>query len=160
MGRSCVDQNKTGKNAGSRRCLYLSRVLIEQSLLTTANRNDVFGIGWISNVTSATHDAGAADRAKPDRPGVAGRHRAPGVSRALPERSNLTAIQVGAAHQAPSAHGQGVLVRNGATTLTKLLTEIHVPPTVHGILASRIEALPASEKDLLQTLAVIGKASR
>ena len=41
---------------------------------------------------------------------------------------------------------QGVLVRNGATRLTKPLTEIHVPPTVHGILASRIDALPASEK--------------
>jgi class 3 adenylate cyclase/tetratricopeptide (TPR) repeat protein len=52
---------------------------------------------------------------------------------------------------------QGVLVRNGATTLTKPLTEIHIPPTVHGILASRIDALPASEKGLLQTLAVIGK---
>ena len=52
---------------------------------------------------------------------------------------------------------QGVLVRNGATKLTKPLTEIHVPPTVHGILASRIDALPASEKGLLQTLAVIGK---
>ena len=52
---------------------------------------------------------------------------------------------------------QGVLVRNGASRLTKPLTEIHVPPTVHGILASRIDALPASEKGLLQTLAVIGK---
>jgi predicted ATPase/class 3 adenylate cyclase len=52
---------------------------------------------------------------------------------------------------------QGVLVRNGATRLTKPLTEIHIPPTVHGILASRIDALPASEKGLLQTLAVIGK---
>src|ERR1700694_2351921 len=52
---------------------------------------------------------------------------------------------------------QGVLVRNGATRLTKPLTEIHVPPTVHGILASRIDALPASQKDVLQTLAVIGK---
>ena len=52
---------------------------------------------------------------------------------------------------------QGVLVRNGATKLTKPLTEIHVPPTVHGILAARIDALPASEKNLLQTLAVIGK---
>ena len=52
---------------------------------------------------------------------------------------------------------QGVLVRNGATRLTKPLTEIHVPPTVHGILASRIDALSASEKSLLQTLAVIGK---
>jgi predicted ATPase len=52
---------------------------------------------------------------------------------------------------------QGVLVRNGATRLTKPLTEIHVPPTVHSILASRIDALPASEKGLLQTLAIIGK---
>ena len=52
---------------------------------------------------------------------------------------------------------QGVLVSNGATRLTKPLTDIHIPPTVHGILASRIDALPVSEKGLLQTLAVIGK---
>jgi class 3 adenylate cyclase len=52
---------------------------------------------------------------------------------------------------------QGVLVRNGATRLTKPLTGIRIPTTVQGILASRIDALPASEKDLLQTLAVIGK---
>jgi class 3 adenylate cyclase len=51
----------------------------------------------------------------------------------------------------------GVLIRNGPTRLTKPVIEIHVPPTVHGILAARIDALPASEKDLLQTLAVIGK---
>jgi predicted ATPase/class 3 adenylate cyclase len=52
---------------------------------------------------------------------------------------------------------QGVLVRNGATRLMKPLTQIYIPPTVHGILASRIDALPASGKSLLQTLAVIGK---
>ena len=52
---------------------------------------------------------------------------------------------------------QGVLVRNGVARLTKPMTGIHIPPTVHGILASRIDALPASEKGLLQTLAVIGK---
>src|SRR5437899_4916684 len=52
---------------------------------------------------------------------------------------------------------QGVLIRNGVTRLTKPLTEIHVPPTVHGILASRIDALSASEKGLLQTLPVIAK---
>jgi predicted ATPase len=52
---------------------------------------------------------------------------------------------------------QGVLVRNGATKLAKPLTEVHIPPTVHGILASRIDGLPAAEKGLLQTLAVIGK---
>jgi predicted ATPase len=52
---------------------------------------------------------------------------------------------------------QGVLIRKGAASLTKPLTEIRIPPTVHGILASRIDALPAAQKDLLQTLAVIGK---
>ena len=52
---------------------------------------------------------------------------------------------------------QGVLVRNGSTKLTKPLTVISIPPTVQGILASRIDALPASEKGLLQLLAVIGK---
>jgi class 3 adenylate cyclase/tetratricopeptide (TPR) repeat protein len=52
---------------------------------------------------------------------------------------------------------QGVLVSNGVTRLTKPLTEIRIPPTVHGILAARIDALPATQKDLLQTLAVIGK---
>ena len=52
---------------------------------------------------------------------------------------------------------QGVLVRNGTARLTTPLSEIQVPPTVHGILASRIDALVASEKALLQTLAIIGK---
>src|SRR4029077_6723190 len=52
---------------------------------------------------------------------------------------------------------QGVLVLNGVAKLTTPLTEIRIPPTVQSILASRIDALPASEKGLLQTLAVIGK---
>jgi class 3 adenylate cyclase len=52
---------------------------------------------------------------------------------------------------------QGVLVRNGATMLTRPLSEIRVPLTVYGMLAARIDALPAPEKSLLQTLAVIGK---
>jgi tetratricopeptide (TPR) repeat protein len=52
---------------------------------------------------------------------------------------------------------QGMLVRDGTIRLTRPLTEIRIPPTVQGILASRIDALPAPEKSLLQTLAVIGK---
>src|SRR3984893_14436238 len=52
---------------------------------------------------------------------------------------------------------QGVLVRNGAVKVTRSLSEIHIPPTVKEILASRIDRLPADEKGLLQTLAVIGK---
>jgi predicted ATPase/class 3 adenylate cyclase len=52
---------------------------------------------------------------------------------------------------------QGALVRNGAVKVTRSISEIHLPPTVQGILASRIDRLPAEEKALLQTLAVIGK---
>ena len=52
---------------------------------------------------------------------------------------------------------QGALVRNGAVKVTRSISEIHIPPTVKGILASRIDRLPADEKGFLQTLAVIGK---
>ncbi len=52
---------------------------------------------------------------------------------------------------------QGVLARNGAAKLVKPLNEIRVPPTVQAILASRIDRLPAAEKELLQTLAVLGR---
>jgi len=52
---------------------------------------------------------------------------------------------------------EGALVRNGTIKLTRSLNELHIPPTVQMILASRIDRLPADEKDLLQTLAVIGK---
>lgn len=34
---------------------------------------------------------------------------------------------------------------------------LHIPTTVQGVLAARIDRLPVAEKDLLQTLAVIGK---
>jgi class 3 adenylate cyclase/tetratricopeptide (TPR) repeat protein len=52
---------------------------------------------------------------------------------------------------------QGVLARNGAAKLVKPLNEIRVPPTVQAILASRIDRLPAAEKELLHTLAVLGR---
>jgi predicted ATPase len=52
---------------------------------------------------------------------------------------------------------EGALVRNGTIKLTKPLGELKIPPTVQAILAARIDRLPAEEKDLLQTLAVIGK---
>src|SRR6202040_1311214 len=52
---------------------------------------------------------------------------------------------------------QGVLVRNGTVKVTRSMSEIHIPPTVQGILASRIDRLPSAEKGLLQTLAVMGK---
>ena len=52
---------------------------------------------------------------------------------------------------------QGVLTRNGAVKLIKPLASIQIPPTVQGILAARIDQLASSEKELLQTLAVMGK---
>ena len=51
---------------------------------------------------------------------------------------------------------EGALVRNGTTRLTKALSQLKIPPTVHAILAARIDRLAPDHKDLLQTLAVIG----
>jgi predicted ATPase len=53
---------------------------------------------------------------------------------------------------------EGALVRDGAVLkLTTSLDALKIPPTVQGILAARIDRLPAAAKDLLQTLAVIGR---
>jgi class 3 adenylate cyclase/predicted ATPase len=51
----------------------------------------------------------------------------------------------------------GVLQRNGAVKLAKSMNAVKVPATVQAILASRIDRLPPAEKELLQTLAVIGR---
>ena len=50
----------------------------------------------------------------------------------------------------------GALVRNGVVRLTRPLNSLKIPTTVQAILASRIDRLPAAEKELLQILAVIG----
>ena len=52
---------------------------------------------------------------------------------------------------------EGALARNGTVHLTKPLAELKIPPTVQAILASRIDRLPSDEKELLQTLSVIGR---
>jgi class 3 adenylate cyclase/predicted ATPase len=51
----------------------------------------------------------------------------------------------------------GALHRNGAVKLAKSITAVKVPATVQAILASRIDHLSPDEKELLQTLAVIGR---
>src|SRR5215469_6172693 len=51
----------------------------------------------------------------------------------------------------------GSLVCNGTVKLARPLAELKIPPTVQAILASRIDRLPSDAKDLLQTLAVIGR---
>ena len=53
---------------------------------------------------------------------------------------------------------EGALVHDGAAVkLTKSLDALKIPPTVQGILAARIDRLPSDAKELLQTLAVIGR---
>jgi class 3 adenylate cyclase/predicted ATPase len=51
---------------------------------------------------------------------------------------------------------EGVLQRNGAVKLARPLSAVKVPATVQAVLASRIDRLSAPEKELLQTLAVLG----
>jgi predicted ATPase len=52
---------------------------------------------------------------------------------------------------------QGVLARNGTVKVVKPLALVQISPTVRGILGARIDRLAPAEKELLQTLAVIGK---
>jgi predicted ATPase/class 3 adenylate cyclase len=59
---------------------------------------------------------------------------------------------------------QGVLLRDAAGGMqlvspvtSAALAALQLPPTVQGVLAARIDRLPAEEKALLQTLAVLGK---
>jgi adenylate cyclase len=54
---------------------------------------------------------------------------------------------------------EGALVRDGAVKVVRSLSQLKLPPTVQGILAARIDRLSSSQKDLLQTLAVIGRES-
>jgi predicted ATPase/class 3 adenylate cyclase len=54
---------------------------------------------------------------------------------------------------------EGALLRNGAVKVVRPLAQLRMPPTVQGILASRIDRLAAEQKDLLQTLAVMGRES-
>jgi class 3 adenylate cyclase len=52
---------------------------------------------------------------------------------------------------------EGVLQRNGTLTLAQPISAIKVPPTVQAVLASRIDRLAPADKELLQTLAVLGR---
>jgi class 3 adenylate cyclase len=54
---------------------------------------------------------------------------------------------------------QGAIVRNGEVKVARPLAQLRLPPTVQGILAARIDRLAVEQKDLLQTLAVIGHES-
>jgi tetratricopeptide (TPR) repeat protein len=51
----------------------------------------------------------------------------------------------------------GVLQRNGVVKLGQPMSTVKVPTTVQAVLASRIDRLAPAEKELLQTLAVLGR---
>ena len=51
----------------------------------------------------------------------------------------------------------GVLQRDGTVKLVKSMSAVNVPATVQAVLAARIDRLSAEEKELLQTLAVVGR---
>jgi predicted ATPase len=51
---------------------------------------------------------------------------------------------------------EGALVRNGDIKLTRPSNDVRIP-TVQAILIARIDRLPRPEKELIQTLAVLGK---
>jgi tetratricopeptide (TPR) repeat protein len=55
-----------------------------------------------------------------------------------------------------SLYEDGTLARSGEVKLSMPLASLRIPPTLQGIIASRIDRLPVDEKDLLQTAAVIG----
>jgi class 3 adenylate cyclase/predicted ATPase len=52
---------------------------------------------------------------------------------------------------------QGVLVGNGTIKLARSYSQLRLPATVQGVLSSRIDRLASKEKEILQTLAVIGR---
>src|SRR5229473_865388 len=54
---------------------------------------------------------------------------------------------------------EGALVRNGVARVARSLAQLRLPSTVQGILAARIDRLGAEQKELLQTMAVIGRES-
>jgi predicted ATPase len=54
---------------------------------------------------------------------------------------------------------EGALVRNGTVKSTRPIAQLRLPPTVQGILAARIDRLSLTQKEVLQTLAVIGRQS-
>ncbi len=53
--------------------------------------------------------------------------------------------------------GTGVLVRKGDRwTCTRACDEVNIPPTLHGLLLSRVDRLPAEARRMLQEAAVLG----
>src|SRR5262249_14153854 len=59
----------------------------------------------------------------------------------------------------PGERTEGREQRIGAVKVTRSVAQLRLPPTVQGMLAARIDRLVGELKELLQTLAVIGRES-
>src|SRR5207249_1585344 len=81
------------------------------------------------------------------------------IVQALIEQGVITdPRRVGIAHRDVGEHtGSALRSPDTATGRAPLPIDLHIPTTVQGVLAARIDRLPPDEKVLLQTLAVIGK---
>src|SRR5260370_21303091 len=72
------------------------------------------------------------------------------------------ALVRGDPHPGPLPGGEGSKGREqhiGAVKIARSLAQMRLPPTVQGVLASRIDRLSAEQKELLQILAVMGRES-
>ena len=77
-----------------------------------------------------------------------------GVPVCVPVTAEDAPVRMGTA---TSEHGVVPSGERGAYRLAQALDNVQVPATVQAILASRIDRLPAAQKQLLQSAAVIGK---
>ena len=77
------------------------------------------------------------------------------LKRLIPERTGGNPFFIEEIVQA--LFDEGALVRNGVVKVARPLTQVRLPATVQGILAARIDRQPSEHKQLLQTLAVMGK---
>src|SRR6266849_3370002 len=107
----------------------------------------------------ATQSPGAHRERSSDDLQVAGRVRAhnslEGLKRVIIERTEGNPFFMEELVQ--SLFEDGVLQRNGTVKLAKSMNALRVPATVQAVIAARIDRLPSAEKELLQTLAVIGR---
>jgi class 3 adenylate cyclase/predicted ATPase len=99
---------------------------------------------------------------------VAGEGKGEGAVSTLPELDRLKRLIIQRSEGNPffieemlqALFDEGVLARNGVVKITRPFSQVRLPPTVQGILAARIDRQPGEHKQLLHTLAVLGRESR
>ena len=88
--------------------------------------------------------------------GAAGRRQGSDAAQAADHRADRGQLRSSWKRSCRRCSKRACCMRNGTVKLAKSMNAVKVPATVQAMLASRIDRLPADEKELLQTLAVIG----